>query len=87
MPPRAPSRETAKPETSGVRERGKILEGLRLDQALSIRIDPSEILVQEFVEREIVMGRSLVPQAKEADQSTICLRYFLIGTRSRRVTA
>jgi len=71
----------------GVREGGKILEDLRLNQALSIRIDPNEIIVQEFVEREMVLRRSLVSQAKEADQSTIGLQYFLIGTGSRRVTA
>jgi len=58
----------------GVREGGKILEDLRLNQALSIRIDPNEILVQEFVEREMVLRRSLVSQAKEADQSTTGLQ-------------
>ena len=69
----------------GVREHGKILEDLRLDQALSIRIDPSEILVQEFVERVMVLEGSFVPQAKDADQGMIGLQYFLIGAGGRRV--
>jgi hypothetical protein len=50
---------------------GQILEDLRLAQTLALRIDPSEIVIEQFVQRDVILGRRIRPFAKELDQSVI----------------